>query len=506
MTFESLYSQYEALLGEHTDLKSRYQHCETYIERLEEMVRLLRHRKFAPRSEKMPDDDEQVDLFNEIEAEAAGEPAADESEQLEIEVGPYKRKKPKRKKLPKDLPREEVVIELPENERFCPHDGTPLKVVGEEVSEQLDVIPMQMKIIATIRRTYGCPCCETFMKTAPVQPQAIPKGIPTAGTCAFIATSKFCDGLSLYHIEKMFERNGIQISRGSMAHWMIRLTGLAQPVINLMNEDLLSSDYVQMDETVTQVLKEKGKKPQTKSYMWVRARPVEKPIVIFDYDPSRSGKVAERLMSEFQGRLQCDGFGGYNELEKNPKIIRHGCFAHARRKFYEAVKSQKGAKIAKHALKLIRKLYRIEDDVRGKPPDEIFRVRQEQSKPILEELREWIATNLRKVPPKCPTGKALSYLYNEWSYISRYIDDGRVHIDNNFIENKIRPFAVGRKRWLFSDTVAGAEASAALYSLVETAKANGLEPYRYLRHLFERLPFAKELPDFEALLPWNVKF
>lgn len=512
MTFESLLSQYESLsrerelvLSENQNLKDRTRHYETYIAGLEEAIRLLNHRGFAPTSEKLGSDEQMI--FDEIETEAQGSPPEDDSEQLDLPTTTKPKKKSgKRKALPKDLPRERVVIELPEDKRKCPHDGTELKVIGEESSERLDVMPAQAKVIETVRLTYACPCCERHLATAPVQPQIVPKGIPTSGTLAFIATSKFCDGLSLYHLEKMFERMGTEITRGSMAHWMIRVHGMVTPLLNLLEEELLLADYLQIDETTVQVLKEKGKKAQTKSYMWVRARPdPQRPIVLFDYDPTRAGAVAKRLLETFSGKLQCDGYVGYDGLETNPKITRYGCLAHARRKFFEATKATKNASIAKHALKLIQKLYRIEEKNKGQPPDEIAKVRKAESVPILNELHAWCEQHRHKVPPKSPTGRAFMYLKNEWPYLSRFAEDGFVMIDNNFIENKIRPFAVGRKRWLFSDSVDGAKASAALYSLVETAKANGLEPYAYLRHIFEKLPRAQVLADFEELLPWNVK-
>ena len=503
-TIESVLSPYETLLAEYQNLKDRYRHSETYIECLEEALRLMRYRQFAPKSEKFITDEQLI--FDEIEVAAKDFKPDDESDQPElIEVAAHTKQKPRRNKLPKDLPRETVTIELPFDERVCPHDGTELKVIGKEVSERIDVVPMQMKVIETHRLTYACPCCESHVKTAQTSPEIVPKGKPTAGTLAFIATAKFVDGLSLYHIEKMFERNGVDISRGSQAHWMIRCHLAALPLLNLLEEDLLSRDYVQMDETPVQVLKEEGKKPESLSYMWIRACPGIKPIVLFDYDPSRKGEVAQRLLMEFKGKLQCDGFSGYDILEKTPRIERYGCMAHGRRKLYEAVKSQKSANIAKHALKLVQRLYKIEDEVRGSPSDHVFAVRQEKSVSILNALREWIDQNMRRVPPKSPTGKSLLYLHNEWPYLAKYVGDGRVHIDNNFIENKIRPFAVGRRRWLFSDSVEGARASAALYSLVETTKANGIEPYKYLRHAFERLPKAQTLADFEELLPWNAK-
>jgi transposase len=512
MTIESLLTQYEsiiaereALRGENQDLKDRTRHYETYIKTLEEGIRLLQHRGFAPTSEKLGADEQMI--FDEIEVEAKNSPPEDDSEQLDLSADPKPpRKRGKRKLLPKDLPRETVTIELPEDERHCPHDGTELKVIGEERSERLDVIPAQAKVIETIRFTYACSCCERHVATAAVEPQIVPKGIPTSGTLAFIATAKFCDGLSLYHIEKMFERMGAEIGRGSMAHWMIRVHGMVQPLLNLLEEDLLLAEYLQIDETTVQVLKEKGKKAETKSYMWVRARPdAKRPIVLFDYDPTRGGAVAKGLLETFSGKLQCDGYSGYDGLGAEPRITRYGCLAHARRKFFEATKATKNASVAKHALKLIQKLYRIEDQIKGKPPDEVLAVRAKESVPLLNELKAWGDQHRHKVPPKSPTGKALLYLSNEWPYLSRFAEDGQVMIDNNFIENKIRPFAVGRKRWLFSDSVDEAKASAALYSLIETAKANGLEPYAYPLYIFDRLPRAQVLADFEELLPWNVK-
>lgn len=211
-------------------------------------------------------------------------------------------------------------------------------------------------------------------------------------------------------------------------------------------------------------------------------------------------------MQEFKGKLQCDGYDGYNELEKSPGVIRFGCMAHARRKFKEAViASGTKAGIAKHALKLIQKLYLLEEIFENYSAEEKLKARIEKSKAIFEELKAWVEAHLHKVPPKSATGKALMYFQNERLYLERYLDHGEVYIDNNFIENKIRPFAIGRNRWLFSDSVEGAKASAILYSLVETAKANNREPYKYLRYIFEKLPQAKTLADFEELLPWNVK-
>ena len=510
MTIEDLLSKNNFLENRLAELGGALVHRDNYIEQLEEAVRLLRLRQFAPKSEKFisEENDQEEMAFDEIEASADGlanEQSEDDDQLDMIHVGAHTKKRPQRQRLPKDLPREIVVIELLEAERFCPHDNTELKVVGHASSERIDVIPMQVKVIETRRATYACPCCATHMQTAPVVPQIVPKGLPTAGTLAFIATSKFVDGVSLYHTSKMIERaSGVELSRGVMANWMMKVHQACQPILNLLEDEAISASYLQMDETTIQVLKEEGRKAQSKSYMWVRHKPGPQSVVLFDYDPSRRGEIAEKLLSDFRGRLQCDGFSGYDRLEKCAGIIRHGCMAHVRRKLFEAVRvAGKKSNIAKHALKLCQKLYRIEEFIKAKSPDEILRLRREKALPILQELITWVRDHLHKVPPQSPTGKALLYIHNEWSYLERYVEDGAVQIDNNFVENKIRPFVIGRKRWLFSDTVDGAKASAAIYSLVETAKANGVEPYKYLRHLFEKLPAATTLADFEALLPWN---
>jgi transposase len=256
-----------------------------------------------------------------------------------------------------------------------------------------------------------------------------------------------------------------------------------------------------MDETKVQVLKEKGKRAQSLSYMWIRARPGDEPIVLFDYHPTRSGDVPEKLLLDFKGILQVDGYDGYNKVTKNPAIERAGCFAHCRRRFFEASKASKHTGLANTALKWIRNLYLIEDEIRGKSPPERYELRQQKAAPVILELREWLTKVRPSAPPKTPIGTALSYAENEWPYLTLYLKHGEMEIDNNFIENKIRPFALGRKNWLFCDSVEGAHASANLYSLLVTALANGLEPHRYLRWVFERLPTATQLDHFEALLP-----
>jgi transposase len=316
--------------------------------------------------------------------------------------------------------------------------------------------------------------------------------------------SKFVDRLPLYAIEGILQRNGIDIPRNTLSNWMIKSGELVQPLMNLLEERALESGYLKMDETTVQVLKEPGKKATTKSYMWVRWRAGPDPILLFEYDPTRSGAVPKRLLEGFEGFLQVDGYTGYNEVCEWPKITRVGCMAHVRRKFKEAAKSSKKKARANYALKLIGKLYVTEKEIKDLTADEKLSIRQTQSKPVFEELEAWAKDLTPKVAPKTLLGKALQYFLNELENVRVFLNHGHLDIDNNLIENAIRPFAVGRKNWLFSDSVSGARASANLYSLVETAKAHGLNPHKYLKHIFTELPKAETIKQIESLLPSYV--
>ena len=275
----------------------------------------------------------------------------------------------------------------------------------------------------------------------------------------------------------------------------------------------MAHDIIQMDETTVQVLKEKGRAPQSLSYMWVRrGGPPDRPVILFDYEPSRGGSFPTRLLADFQGILQTDGYDGYSAVAKRNDIVSVGCLAHARRKFNEALKAQqkKGrGGLAKQGFEFIQRIYRVEREARERNLDTDARkaLREEKARPVWDAFRQWLDHAVGQVSPKSLTGKALAYTHKQWPRLIRVLDDGRIEIDNNRCENAIRPFVLGRKAWLFADTPAGAEASARLYSLIETAKANGLEPYAYLARVFEELPAAIAADDDDAitrLLPWNV--
>jgi len=474
---------------------------------LTEQLNLALARRYAASSEKLSPD--QISLFD--EAESDGEAQADSvdvsADEDEITVAAHRRKKRGRKPLPDHLPRVEVIHELPESERRCEHDGKLLTEIAEVISEQLDIIPAKIQVTRHIRKKYACDCGHSI-KTAPLPAQPIPKSMASPGLLAHITVSKYQDALPLYRQETILQRIGVELPRATLANWMIKAGCLVQPLINLMHEQLLSYDVLQMDETTVQVLKESGKKAQSKSYLWLqRGGPLQQPVVLYHYDPGRGAGVAKRLLEGFRGYLQTDGYDGYNAVVASNQLIHVGCMAHARRKFSEAVKAQGKTKKrgkAHRGLTLIQKLYRVEKQARKLTPEKRYAHRQCHAKPVLDEMRLWLDQVLPQVPPTSATGKALHYLHNEWDKLIRYMDDGRLAIDNNAAENAIRPFVIGRKNWLFSDSVKGVTASANLYSLIETAKANGLEPYAYLRYLFTELPKAETVDAIEALMPGNL--
>ena len=466
---------------------------------LQEQLNLALARRYAASSEKISPD--QIHLFNEAEV---GIDAEMPSEEDEITVPAHKRRKRGRKKLPEALPRVEVVHELPEEERCCPHDGATLVEIGEVVSEQLDIVPAKIQVIRHIRKQYACDCGQCI-KTAAMAPQPIPKSLASPGLLAHITVSKYQDALPLYRQETILKRIGVELPRATLANWMIQAGVLIQPVINLLRDRLLDYDILQMDETPVQVLNEPGKTAQSKSYIWLqRGGPPGQPVVLYDYDPGRGAGVPKRLLEGFKGYLQTDGYDGYNAVVAMNGLTHLGCMAHARRKFSEAVKAQgrnKKRGKAHRGLALIQKLYRVEKQCRKLTPEERYARRQKQARPILDEIRTWLDAALPQMPPTSITGKALNYLHNEWGKLIHYMDDGCLEIDNNGAENAIRPFVTGRKNWMFSASVKGVNASANLYSLIETAKANGLKPYAYLRYLFTELPKADTVEAIEALLP-----
>jgi transposase len=495
-------------------LKSVIADHQAQIAQLEQRLRLLNLIIYGPKSEKKPrtGQEQQLSLFDEAEQTAEEH----KPQTFEEACAPIRtRGKRGRRPIPADLPRVEIVHDLLESEKVCPC-GAVLVRIGEEVSEKLDIVPAKIQVIRHIRPKYACRTCEGVeddgptVKTAPMPPQIIPQGIVTPGLLAHITVAKYADALPLYRQEDQFMRLGLDISRGTLAGWMIRVAKACEPLIDLIIAEIRSGPIVNMDETTVQVLAEPGRANTTKSYMWVaRGGTPGKPVVLFRYHPTRAGSVAAEILGDFKGYLQTDGYSGYEALGEREGLRHLGCLAHVRRKFVEIEKSAgKKAKggTAHAVLDLIGKLYSVEHQAEKQKLDseQIKALRAEKSRPILDKLKALLDARIATTPPKSLLGKAIGYALKQWGRLLVYLEDGRLRPDNNLAENAIRPFAVGRKNWLFSGHPRGADASATLYSLIETAKANDLEPYRYLRHLFEHLPTAASDAQRKALLPQYI--
>lgn len=485
---------------------------------LREKIKKLTWRLFGRKSEKYVSDDnlDQKSLFGDDDESAQEEAVADDSLET-IRVPEHNRKKSGgRKPLAEELPRVEVVHDLSPEEKKCAC-GCEMSFIGKESSEKLEMLPPKMWVLRDVRYKYACKNCEGVestegvVKRAPLPAQILPKSIATPSLLAYVFVSKFADSLPFYRQEKQFLRYGIELNRSKMCHWAFNVSDKLKKLLEILWCELRSGPYMSSDDTTVQVLNEPERRAQNKSYMWVtRGGPPGKKIVIFHYSPSRSGDVARKLIGDYHGYVQTDGYAAYNFLDSREDIVHVGCWAHARRKFVEVVnlynKSKKrkgGIGKADHALKTIRQLYKIEEKARNNhlSAQELYQLRQDEARPILEKFKEWLHDNALKIPPKSTLGGAFVYIINQWPRLINYLKSGIVPIDNNLTENAIRPFVVGRKNWLFSDQPRGAQASALFYSLIETAKANGLEPYAYFLYLFDRLPYAVTEEDWKQLLP-----
>ncbi len=491
-------------------------------ERLKHFLRKL----FDAKSEAAASVQQKDLFFNEAEAEgakaqpAAEEPGHSEAGDAQVDVPAHKRARRGRKPLDAALPREVVRHELPEGERVCPHDGAALAEIGVEVSEQLDIVPQQVRVIRHERVKYACPCCDGAIRLAARPPQVIPKGLLSEAAQAWVITAKYLDGLPLYRQAALLGRfGGTDWSRNTLAAGVVRVGQAVQPLVNLLRDEMLAAPIVYGDETELQVLKEPGRRAQTKSYLWAQmteasgADGTGPPIRLFAYSSSRSTETARTLYAGMRraGLLMSDGYKPYEAIAQEHALVHLGCWAHARRGFHEALqampKDKRGPEqLPARFIELIARMYHVEAEARraGLEPDALQRRRQERSAPVLAEIEALLAAHLHAVLPSSLLGKALHYLASQWSKLVRFVDDGRWPLDNNACENAIRPFCVGRRNWLFADTVGGAHASANLYSLLQTCVVNGIDGYRYLKAMLVALPRAKTVEDFEALLPWRI--
>ncbi|GHT99821.1 IS66 family transposase [Spirochaetia bacterium] len=474
---------------------------------------LLLYKRFGRSAEQLLTDKKQMPLFAE-EPETAADTQTSSAVAETQEIKPYTRKKPGRKPIDPNLPRKEIIIDIREEEKVCAC-GAEMVKIGEETSEKVVIIPPRMYVEKTIRPKYACRTCEGIededkptVRIAPVPPAIIPRSIASASLLAYIMIQKYQDHLPYYRQEQLFGRFGIEISRQDMANWQQQIYTKLTPLFDMMKQTVRAGPVLQMDETTVQVMGEEGRTDTQKSYMWLaRSGPPGKTVVWYEYHPTRAHIHAKTFLEGFSGYLQTDGYEGYDKaITGRADIIHVGCFAHARRYFFEAAKVTKKPQSAEEGIKHIRKLYRIEEQLRSENREEqdFLAERKRQVEPVLTAFRSWLEKRAMEVPPSLLLGKAVAYTLNQWDKLIRYLESPHLTPDNNACENAIRPFVLGRKNWLFNKSPAGAESSCGIYSLIETAKQNGLEPLDYLRNLFERAPLAVSPDDWEKLLPWNI--
>jgi len=490
-------------------LTTKNEQLEAKVRWFEEQFHLARHKQFGASSERSVK--EQRYLFNEAEAIAEEGPV----EEVICQTITYDRKKPGRKPIPKDLPMERIEYRLPAEEQICTGCGCHLHEMSEELRHELKLVPAQAKIVQHARIVYGCRNCEKNgievpIKTAEAPKPVIEKGLASPSAVAYVMTLKFVEGMPLYRQEQHHARMGIELSRGVLSNWMLKGSEWLDLIYGRLKQKLLEQGILHADETTIQVLKELGRAAETESFMWLyRTGCIGPPIVLFEYQPTREGEHPRKFLAGFKGYLHVDGYAGYNDI---PNVILTGCWAHLRRKFDEALKGlspklrrTNGTK-SREALDQINKLFAIERELKQVSPEERLKARDLRSRPVVEGFRKWLDDIKPMIVPKSLLGKAVMYGHNQWEKLLRFLEDGRIEISNNRAERSIKPFVIGRKNWLFCNTPKGARASAIIYSIVETAKENRLNPYAYLMHLFEKLPNleSRDNEALDQLLPWNV--
>ena len=496
----------------------RISRLESQIELLTEALRLARHKRFGASSEKTDESGmEQLSfLFNEAEVFSAAE-----KEEPEVtNVAGHKRHKKHTYTLdtiPEGIPTKQVEHRLKDEALVCPQCGDTMTEIGKEVVKTLEIVPAQYIVREDIYYTYACKSCgenadagcEAPVVKAPREKNIIPGSFATPEAIAHIMTQKFVMGSPLYRQEREMNRQGIQLSRQTMSNWILKAAeDYLTPVYEQLHKELLKRNVLHADETTLQVLHEPGKAPQSNSYMWLyrTSGDTEKSIVLYEYQPGRGGKHPKEFLDGFRGYLHTDGYAGYHSLPGGITVA--GCWTHARRKFDEAMKSlpkgkAKGSSAAQ-GLAYCNLLFKLEDSWAELTPEERYNQRLEQAKPVLDAMFAW--ANTRTAAPKSALGKAFTYLKEQWPYLTNYLKDGRLELSNNRAERSIKPFVIDRKNFLFANTPKGATGSAIMYSMIQTAIENGLEPYRYLTWLLKTANNAdlKDPNIVESLLPWNA--
>lgn len=516
-TPEKTIESYESLQEKTVKLEQKVEYLNRQLTWYEEQLRIAQHKRFGASSEHS--DADQLRLFNEVEEAARETESQPNSEDTEVETITYERRKKQlgqREAMLKNLPVERIEYRLDEDKRTCPCCGEVMHEMSSEVRREIKIIPAQRVLVEHVQIIYGCRPCEkneieTPIVKAPMPRPAFPGSLASASAVAYIMEKKYEQGMPLYRLEQQFERQNIPLSRQTMANWVI--TGAKvwlSKIYERMHEELLNRRYLHADETPVQVLHEPGRAAETHSYMWLyRSGRGGPPIVLYEYQQTWSQQHPIEFLKRFEGYLHVDGYVGYNNV---PNITRVGCWSHVRRGFDESIKSLPANKrnapvAAREGLNYCNQLFKIERKLKDMTPEERYQRRLEESRPILDAFSAWLDVQRDEVLPKSILGKAVKYCVNQWPTLTAFLEDGHLEIDNNRAERSIKPFVMGRKAWLFANTPSGATASAITYSIVETAKENGLNPFSYLTYLFEQLPNvdAEDPSATGALLPWSDK-
>ncbi len=480
---------------------ARIAELETLVRYYEERFRLSQHRAFGASSEKSEYD--QLSIFNEIEATV--DPKVPEPELVEVEKHFRSRTRLTTDKLPDNLPVEIVEHELPKEDQICPACGEEMHVMGRETRRELVIVPAQVKIREHVRMVYACRDCERNatevpILKAPMDEPVIKGSFASPEAIAHIMTQKFVMGVPLYRQEQEWKRQGILLSRQTMSNWLIKATmDYLRPIHDRLREMLLACDVAFADETTIQVLHEPGKAAQSKSYMWLYRTSSDNPIVLYDYQPDRKAKRPREFLDGFKGYLHVDGYEGYRSLPDD--IVLVGCWSHARRKWDEILKAlpekDRADSSAMRGKRYCDRLFDLECDFADLSPHERIEQRQRLSKPVMDEFYAWVQS--LSAAPKSGLGKAVHYALSQKKYLQRFLLDGRLEISNNRAERSIKPFVIARKNFLFANTPRGAMASAILFSVIETAKECGIDPFAYLTFVFTHAPNCDIRSDADAL-------
>jgi transposase len=466
------------------------------IEHLKLLIEKLKRMQFGRSSERLNKEVEQLELRLEELQTAQAEQAARKPEALP-------KQRPVRQPLPEHLPRERVV-HAPAC--TCPDCGKEMRPIGEDVSEVLDYVPEHFRVIRHVRPKLACPGCEKIVQVeAPARP--IDRGVASAALLAHVLVSKYADHLPLYRQSEIYARQGVELERSTLADWVGGCFHLLDPLTAALKRYVLGATKLHADDTPVPVLEPgRGKTKSGRLWVYVRDdRPAgskEPPAVLFRYAPDRKGERPAGHLKDFSGVLQADAYAGFNQLYDGGRILEAACWAHARRAFYD-IHQANNSPIAAEALERIGQLYTVEAEIRGRPPNERAQIRQARAGPQLEQLRVWLRHTLARLSKKSELAKAIGYVLTRWVALTRYCTDGRIEVDNNAAERALRAVALGRKNYLFCGSDAGGERAAAIYSLIGTAKLNGIDPETYLRYVLERIA-DHPINRVEELLPWGV--